>query len=99
MGQGRGTRDTAKQAARLMAIRLRYSFNTHLEDQGLATPMAIGAATGLPSAEVVRLLTRRQWREGDVEALQPIADHLRLVVRLDGLDLPVIRTTARTPAV
>ena len=90
MGQGRGMRGTAKQAARLMAIRLRYSINTHLEDQGLATPTATGAATGLPSAEAVRLLTRRQWREGDVEALQAIADHLGLVVRLDGLDLPVM---------
>ena len=57
------------QAERLQAIRLRYSINTYLEDQGLAAPAAISAATGLPAAEVVRLLTRRQWREGDVAAL------------------------------
>ena len=43
MGQGRGMRDTAKQAARLQAIRLRYSINTHLEDRGITTPAAIAA--------------------------------------------------------
>lgn len=75
------------QAERLQAIRLLYTINTHLEDEGIATPTAIGAATGLPPAEAVRLLTRRQWRAGDVEALQAIADHLDLVVRLDGLGL------------
>jgi hypothetical protein len=52
--------DRAKQGARLMAIRLRYSINTHLEDQGLAIPVAIGTASGLPAAKAVRLLTRRQ---------------------------------------
>lgn len=46
-------RDTTRQAARLMAIRLRYTINPHLEDQGLATSAAIGAATGLPPAEAV----------------------------------------------
>ena len=81
-------RDTAKQADRLAAIRLRYTINTHLEDQGLTTPAAIGAAVGLPATEAVRLLTRRQWREGDLEALQAVADRLGLVVRLDGLGLP-----------
>jgi hypothetical protein len=83
-------RDTTRQAERLMAIRLRYTINTHLEDQGVATSAAIGAATGLPPAEAVRLLTRRQWRDGDLAALQAVADHLGLVVRLDGLGLPAI---------
>ena len=41
-------RDTVKQADRLPAIRLHYTLNTHLEDQGIATPAAISAATGLP---------------------------------------------------
>jgi hypothetical protein len=50
-------RDSTKQVERLQAIRLRYSINT--------TPTATGAATGLPTADVVRLLTRRQRREGD----------------------------------
>ena len=82
-------RDTARQVDRLAAIRLRYTINTHLEDQGLTTPAAIGAAVGLPATEAVRLLTRRQWRESDLEALQAVADRLGLVVRLDdGLGLP-----------
>jgi len=81
--------DKAKQGARLMAIRLRYSINTHLEDQGLATPVAIGAATRLPATEVIRLLIRRQWREGDVAALKAIADQLGLDVPLEGLGMPM----------
>lgn len=85
-----GTTRHDHQADRLKAIRLRYSINTHLEDRDLSTPTTIGAATGLPPAEAVRLLTRRQWREGDVEALQAVADRLGLVVRMDGLGLPTI---------
>src|SRR5215211_5126922 len=61
---------TTRQEDRLIAIRLRYCINTHLEDQGLATPAAIGAAVGMPPAEAVRLLTRRQWRERDAASLQ-----------------------------
>jgi hypothetical protein len=60
----------ARQIERLMAIRLRCSINTHFEYQGLATLEAIGAAASLPVAEAVRLLIRRQWREGDVAALK-----------------------------
>ncbi|MBK1662382.1 hypothetical protein [Paracraurococcus ruber] len=74
------------QAERLQAIRLRFTINTHLEDQGITTPAAIGAATGLPAAEAARLLSRRQWREGDVAALKAVAAHLGLEVSLEGLD-------------
>jgi hypothetical protein len=35
-------RDSARQVERLQAIRLRYSINTHLEDQGITTPTAVG---------------------------------------------------------
>jgi hypothetical protein len=80
-------RDTLRQAERLQAIRLRYTINTHLEDQGFATPAAIGAAAGLPPAEAVRLLSRRQWREGDIAALQSIAARLGLEVALPDLAL------------
>ena len=71
MGQGRGMPGTTKdhQADRLQAIRLRYSINTY------------GAAIGLQGGEVVRLLTRRQWREGGTAALKVITDRL-------GLDVP-----------
>ena len=76
------------QAERLIAVRLRYSINTHLDAQGLTTPPDIARAVGLPTAEAQRLLTRRQWREGDVAALQAIAAQLGLEVSLEGLGLP-----------
>ena len=79
--------DRERRADRLMAIRLRYAINTHLDDRGLATPAQIGAAVGLPPAEAVRLLTRRQWREGDVAMLRAVADRLGLEVSLEGLGL------------
>ncbi len=88
-------RDTGKQAERLAAIRLRYCINTHLEDQGVTAPAAIGAAIGLPPTEAVRLLTRRQWREGDLAALQAAAHRLGLDVPLDGFGLPT--ATDRAP--
>jgi hypothetical protein len=78
-------RDPRKQADRLAAIRLRYSINTHLEDQGITAPPDIARAVGLPQTEAVRLLTRRQWREGDVAALQAVAERLGLDVPLEGL--------------
>ncbi|MBK1660267.1 hypothetical protein [Paracraurococcus ruber] len=81
--------DTVKreqQAERLQAIRLRFTINTHLEDQDITTPAAIGAATGLPPAVAARLLSHRQWREGDVIALKAVAAHLGLEVSLEGLD-------------
>jgi hypothetical protein len=37
--------------------------------QGLTAPPDIARAVGLPAAEAVRLLTRRQWRAGDVAVL------------------------------
>lgn len=43
-----------------MAIHLRATINTHLEDLDVVTPVAIGAAIGLPAAEVMGLLTCRQ---------------------------------------
>ena len=78
-------RDPRKQADRLIAIRLRYTINTHLDDQGITVPSDIAQAVGMPAAEAVRLLQRRQWREGDVAALQKIADRLGLKVDLAGL--------------
>ncbi len=51
----------ARQANRLTTIRLR---------------MAIGAALDMPPAEATSLLTRRQWREGDVALLEAAAARL-----------------------
>jgi hypothetical protein len=78
-------RDPRKQADRLAAIRLRYTINSHLEDQRITAPSDIARAVGMPAAEAVRLLQRRQWREGDVAALREVADRLGLRVDLEGL--------------
>ena len=59
-----------------MAIRLRYTINSHLDDRGITTP----AAVGLSAAEAAGLLRRRQWRAGDVAALQAVAGRLGLQV-------------------
>jgi hypothetical protein len=74
---------------RLRTTRLRTCISTYLEAQGLTTPPDIARAVGLPPAEAQRLLTRRQWREGDVAALQAIVARLGLEVSLEGLGLPV----------
>jgi hypothetical protein len=79
-----GTTKKDHQVERLQAIRLRYSINTHFEGRGITTPAVIGAAIGLQGGEVARLLTRRQWREGEMLAF---ADQLDLLVGLDGLGL------------
>ena len=79
-------RDAAKQAERLAAIRLRYTINTRLDEQGIATPAGLARATGLPAAEAAGLLRRKQWREGDLAALRALADRLGLEVPLEGLD-------------
>src|SRR4051812_50153179 len=63
-------RDPIRQAERLMVIRLRYTINSHLEDRGITTPAAVSAAIGLSAAEAAGLLRRRQWRAGDLAALQ-----------------------------
>ena len=76
-----------RQAERLMAIRLRYTIDTNLEDLGVTTPAAIGAAVGLPAAEAVGLLSRRLWRAGDVAALQAVAARLGLEVVPPDVDL------------
>jgi hypothetical protein len=59
-----------------------------LHAKGLTAPPDIARAVGLPTAEAQRLLTRRQWREGDVVALQAVAERLGLEVSLEGLGLP-----------
>jgi len=55
-----------RQADRLTTIRLRMAIGYELDKQGIITPAAIGEALGMPAAEATKLLTHRQWREGDV---------------------------------
>jgi hypothetical protein len=73
----------ARHADRLTTIRLRMAIGRELEDRGITTPAEIGEALGMPAAEATSLLTRRQWREGDVARLEAAA--ARLEVQVPGL--------------
>jgi hypothetical protein len=65
---------------RLKTIRLRMMIGRELDDRDITTPAAIGEALGMPAAEATSLLTRHQWREGDVARLQAAAARLGLQV-------------------
>ena len=69
-----------RHADRLVTIRLRMAIGRELDDRGISTPAAIGDALGMPAAEAAKLLTRRQWREGDVALLEAAAARLGLTV-------------------
>jgi hypothetical protein len=64
---------------RLAALRLRMMIGRALEDRGVVDAVAISAALGMPPAEATKLLTRRQWREGDVALLTETAKRLGLL--------------------
>ena len=68
----------ARHEDRLAALRLRMAIGRELDERGIAEPAAIGAALGLPAAEAAKLLTRHQWREGDVALLTAAAARLGL---------------------
>src|SRR3982751_3753079 len=70
----------ARQADRLTTIRLRMAIGRELDERGITTPAAIGAALGMPAAEATSLLTRHQWREGDVALLRAAAARLGVQV-------------------
>ena len=69
-----------RQEDRLTTIRLRMAIGRELDDRGIITPAAIGEALGMPPAEAAKLLTRHQWREGDVALLQAAAARLGVQV-------------------
>jgi len=64
---------------RIACIRLRILIGQALDERGITTPANIGEALGMPAAEAQKLLTWRQWREGDVAALQAAAAQLGLM--------------------
>jgi hypothetical protein len=66
----------ARQADRLTTIRLRMLIGRELDERGITTPAAIGETLGMPAVEATSLLTRHQWREGDVALLQAAAARL-----------------------
>ena len=70
----------ARQEDRLTTIRLRMAIGRELDDRGITEPAEIGAALGLPAVEATKLLTRHQWREGDVTLLETAAARLGLSV-------------------
>ena len=63
---------------RLAALRLRMAIGRELDEREITDPAAIGAALGMPAAEATKLLTRHQWREGDVTLLAAAAARLGL---------------------
>ena len=65
---------------RITTIRLRMAIGQELDDRGITTPAAIGEALGMEAKDAHGLLTRRQWREGDVAALQAAAARLGVSV-------------------
>jgi hypothetical protein len=74
----------ARQAARPTMIRLRMAIGRELDERDITTPAAIGEALGMPAAEASKLLTRRQWRDGDMELLKAAA--ARLGVQVPGVE-------------
>jgi hypothetical protein len=69
-----------RQADRLTSIRLRMAIYRYLDDREITNPAAIGEALGMPAAEAVKLMTRHQWREGDVALLEAAAARLGVQV-------------------
>jgi hypothetical protein len=74
----------ARQADQLMRIRYRVMIGRELDDRGITTPAGIGEALGMSLAEAAKLLTRHQWREGDLQLLEAAAARL-------GLQVPKLR--------
>ncbi|MBL6459361.1 hypothetical protein JMJ55_29000 [Belnapia sp. T6] len=69
-----------RTADRLKTIRLRMAIGRELDHRGITTPAGIGAALGLPPAEATKLLTRHQWREGNVALLEAAAAQLGVLL-------------------
>ena len=70
----------ARQADRLTTIRLRMAIYRVLDDQGITSPAEVGAALGMPAPTAASLLSRHQWRDGDVALLQAAAARLGVTV-------------------
>ncbi|TDH58816.1 hypothetical protein E2C06_30580 [Dankookia rubra] len=58
---------------RTAAIRLRFAIRRNLDGRGITTSAGIGEALGMPAPEAQSLLSRHQWREGDVAMLEAVA--------------------------
>lgn len=69
-----------RQEDRLKTIRLRMAIRRELDERGATTPAEIGAAFGMQAVEAVKLMTGRQWHEGDVALLEAAAARLGVQV-------------------
>jgi hypothetical protein len=65
-----------RTADRLATIRLRVLIGRALDERGITTLGAIGVALGMPAGEATALLSRKQWRKGDVALLEAAAARL-----------------------
>ena len=68
-----------RTADRVKTIRLKMAIGRDLDDRGI-TPATLANALKMPLADLRALLTRKQWREGDVALLEAAATHLGLRV-------------------
>jgi hypothetical protein len=59
-------------------IRLKMAIGRELDERGITRPTEIGAALGMPATEATKLLTRHQWRAGDVALLEAAIIRLEL---------------------
>ena len=68
-----------RTADRVKTIRSKMAIGHGLDDQDI-TPATLANALKMPLADLRALLTRKQWREGDVALLEAAATHLGLRV-------------------
>jgi hypothetical protein len=73
-----------RHADRLAPIRLRMAIGQELDDRGITTHAAIGEVLGMPAAEAIKVLSRHQWRQGDVPRLKAAAARLGLTTKAEG---------------
>ncbi len=66
----------ARQADRLTTIRLRMAIRRALDNWAITSPAEVGAALGMPAPAAATLLSRHQWRAGDVALLKAAAARL-----------------------
>ncbi len=69
-----------RRAEQLAMIRLRVLIAQELDARGITTPAGIADALGMTPVAAMGLLSRKQRREGDLEALRAAAARLGITV-------------------
>jgi hypothetical protein len=70
----------ARQRERLASVSLRLAILRKLNERGISTPAEVGEALAMAADEAVKLLNRRNWREGDAAMLEAVAARLGVAV-------------------